>query len=153
MSLINCPQCLRQVSPQALSCPQCGEPITQQRFFIGYEWKSKFAIKGFPLIHITLGRDQKSGKLLVSKGIIAIGQFGVGVITIAQFGIGLLFGLGQFIVGFTAIAQFALTFYFAIAQFAVGKYVLAQYGWGQFVWSMIEKNSQAMDFFKMMLNR
>ncbi|KJU86460.1 hypothetical protein MBAV_001356, partial [Candidatus Magnetobacterium bavaricum] len=30
------------------------------------------------------------------KGVIAIGQFGIGVVTIAQFGIGIVFAFGQF---------------------------------------------------------
>jgi hypothetical protein len=133
----------------------------QQIFRFGFEWKSKTEILGLPLVHIAIGWDDKTGKLLIAKGIIAIGQFAIGVIAIAQFGLGILLGLGQFATGVCAIAQFALGIYFglgqfatgivAIAQFGIGKYVLAQIGYGEYVWSMTKKNLEAMEYFKNLL--
>lgn len=127
----------------------------------GFEWKTKLSILGLPLVHIAIGRNRLTGKLLVAKGIIAIGQFAIGVIVIAQFGLGLFVGLGQFATGLFAIAQFALGVYFGlgqfatgficIAQFGVGGYVLAQIGYGKYVWSMTVKNLQALDYFKNLL--
>jgi len=160
MALINCPECDERISENAIACPKCGNPLKPgligRRW--GYEWKSNTEILGFPLIHIAIGWNPKTGKLYLAKGIIAIGQFGIGLITIAQFGIGLLFGFGQFTGGLLAIGQFALGVYFGlgqfatgltvIGQFAFGKYVLAQLGLGEFVWSVKIKNPVAIKYFK-----
>lgn len=120
-------------------------PLDIWRF--GYEWKTKTRVFGLPLIHVALGRDEKTGRLLVAKGVVAIGQFAVGVVSLGQFAVGvlavaqlaagLLFGLGQFATGATAIGQFA-----------VGKYVLAQFGWGGHVWSMLINDNTALEYFK-----
>lgn len=127
----------------------------------GFEWRTKLSIFGLPLVHIALGRNRQTGKLLVAKGIIAIGQFAIGLIAIGQFGVGLLFGLAQFAFGAFAVAQFALGFVFglgqfatgitAIGQFAIGKYVLCQIGYGEYVWSFIEKNAKAIEYFSHLL--
>lgn len=116
----------------------------------GYEWKSKTEIFGLPFIHIAVGRDHKTGRFFVAKGIIAIGQFAIGMVAIGQFAIGLLFGLAQFAVGIFAIAQFAIGIT-AIGQFAIGNYVLCQIGYGQYVWSLIEKNVEALEYFRHLL--
>jgi len=98
--------------------------------FGGYEWKSKADILGLPWVHIAVGRDQKTGKLLVAKGVIAIGQFAVGIVSIgqfafgvfavAQFAVGIAYGLGQLAVGMTAIGQVA-----------VGRDIICQIGLGK----------------------
>jgi len=163
MALIPCPECGGSVSEKAIACPNCGYPMKPdlapmaQPCWRGYEWKSKINIFGIPLIHIAFGRDKRTGKLLVAKGIIAIGQFGIGLITLAQFGIGFLFGFGQFIAGPLVIAQFALAYYFGLGQFATGitaigqlafgKYVCAQFGYGEYVWSTQIKNPEAIEYF------
>lgn len=112
----------------------------------------------WPLVHIAFGKNKKTGKWLIAKGIVAIGQYAIGVITIAQFGVGLLFGFDQFMAGFTAISQFALTIHFgigqfvtgktAIGQFAYGQYVLARVGYGEFVWSVSRKDPVAVEYFE-----
>lgn len=128
----------------------------------GFVWKSKVEILGLPLIHIALGRDKTTGKLLVARGVIAIGQFAVGFITIAQFGVGILFSFGQFVAGFIALGQVALAVYFgigqivtgftAIGQVAFGKYVFAQIGYGQYLWTAKILNPQAVEYFKALVN-
>lgn len=163
---VNCSKCGSNINENLNYCPKCGNQllsdhlITTQSFkhYRGFEWKSETVILGFPLIHVAVGRDKNTGKLLVAKGIIAIGQFGIGIITIAQFGIGLLFGFGQFLVGLYIIAQFAGGVYFglgqfatgitAIGQFAFGKYVLAQLGYGEYIWSTKIKNPEALEYFQ-----
>ncbi len=152
---VNCPQCERTVSPYAFSCPQCGHPL---RTFQGFEWKTQRTINGWPLVHIAFGRDKKTGRFLVAKGIVAVGQFGVGLFTVAQFGLGLLFGFGQLILGASGVAQIALTFFFgvgqlaagqtAIGQLAFGKFVLAQLGFGQHVWSVKAQDPVAVEYFR-----
>jgi hypothetical protein len=165
MALIKCPECDASVSEEAATCPKCGYPlkpapdltVITRRFFRGFQWRTKAQIFGWPLIHIAAGRDKETGKWLVAKGIIAIGQFGIGFITIAQFGIGLLFGLGQFVGGIFCIGQFALGVYFGLGQFAAGitavgqiafgNYVRAQIGFGKHVWSNSVKDPQAIGYF------
>ncbi len=166
MALITCPECGASVSDKAATCPKCGYPmkpaadltLMARRFLWGFEWKSKTEFLGWPLVHVAVGRSKETGKLLVAKGIIAIGQFAVGVITIAQFGIGILFGLGQFVGGIITIGQFALGIYFGLGQFATGItaigqiafgwYIRAQTGYGKYVWSVKVKNTQAIEYFR-----
>lgn len=154
-----CDDCGGKISSRALSCPHCGAPSkinVKHKSDWGYEWRSKATIFGIPLVHIAVGR--KNGRLRVAKGIVAIGQFGIGLFTIAQFGVGILFGFGQFLLASTAIAQFAISFlfglgqiasgYIAIGQFGYGYYVLAQSGFGTHVWSTRIKDPIALEFFK-----
>jgi len=159
MPLVQCRVCGGVMSDEAPVCPHCGhptgKPYNHQR---GFEWRTRAEIMGWPLIHIATGRDPKTGKRRVAKGIIAIGRFGVGLITIAQFGVGLLVGGGQFTVGTVAIGQFAVGLVFAlcqfgsahvvIAQFGLGTYVLAQFGIGKHVWDMLGRAPEAEHFFK-----
>lgn len=170
MAFIRCPECDSSISDKAATCPKCGYPIKPapdvdrlvRSMWRGYEWKSKTTIFGLPLIHIAIGRNKETGKLMGAKGIIAIGQFAIGVITIAQFGIGLLFGLGQFVAGIVAIGQFAPGVLFslgqfaigftAIGQFAVGDYVRASIGYGNHVWSSRIKDPQAIGYFTNLLH-
>jgi len=161
MAIISCPECGAGVSEKAYSCPHCGHPIqpmpTSGRRWRGYQWRSQAEILGWPLVHVAIGRDKQTGKLLAAKGVIAIGQFGIGLITIAQFGIGFLFAFGQFTGGLLAIGQVALGVYFGLGQFAtgatvigqvaIGKYVLAQIGFGEHVWSTKTKDPQAVEYF------
>ncbi len=156
--LTSCRECRHQVSPSARLCPSCGAPFPARTRWNGWghEWKSQTQFYGYPFIHIAFGRD-RYGRIRVAKGIIAIGQFGIGLITIAQFGIGVLFGVGQFILGFTALAQFAGAIYFglgqiatgyiAVGQVAFGVYARCQTGFAQYLWSMKTQNPEAVRFF------
>jgi len=165
MALISCPECNGEASDQAAVCPHCGYPLNEpaaapvaKKKWSGYQWRSRGELLGWPLVSVAVGRDSKTGKLLVAKGIIAIGQFAIGFVTIAQFGIGILLGLGQFMFGFLAIAQFAFGVYFglgqmavgltAIGQFAIGQYVYASLGFGKFVWSSQVQDPQAVKYFQ-----
>ncbi|MCM8814020.1 MAG: zinc ribbon domain-containing protein [Candidatus Omnitrophica bacterium] len=161
MALLQCPECRQQISDQAVFCPQCGMPrqdiaalarkipwrALAHMWWIGYEWKSKATIGGWPLVHIAIGRSRQTGRLLVARGMIAIGQFAYGVITVAQFGVGILFGFGQFIAGVLAIGQFAAGIV-VIAQFALGVFCLAQAGLGSAVWSVTRQDPAARIFFR-----
>lgn len=119
-SLVPCRACQREISREAYMCPHCGAPFPARKLApaSGYEWKSSTTIFGWPLIHVAFGRD-KNGKLRVAKGVIAIGQFGIGAVTFAQFGIGLVFGIGQFMLAPLALGQFALGLA-AAGQFGIG---------------------------------
>lgn len=84
MAMIKCPDCDASISDKAATCPKCGYPMqpmadltrVTRMFWRGFEWKSKTQLLGWPLIHIAIGRNKETGKLLVAKGIIAIGGSG-----------------------------------------------------------------------------
>ncbi|KPK64544.1 hypothetical protein AMJ83_02245 [candidate division WOR_3 bacterium SM23_42] len=162
MTLIQCRECQKEISTEAKNCPHCGAPFPARKKWkgSGFEWKSKQTFYGYPLVHIAFGRDAQN-RIRVAKGIIAIGQFGIGLVTFAQFGIGILFGFGQFILGLTGLGQFAITGlfgigqfatgYIAIGQFALGYYVLAQAGYAKFLWSPGAEDPAAVEFFRQLL--
>jgi hypothetical protein len=120
-----CRECKREISEQALTCPQCGAPYPARANWDGwgFEYKSALAIGGLPLLHISF-KYRPNRTPVVARGIIAIGQFGCGVICIAQFGVGLVC-VSQFAVAGFALAQFAAA-YSLIAQF--GLYVAEGHG-------------------------
>jgi len=175
MALVMCPECGAGVSEKALACPRCGCPLREpdpapvapaaateaparQRRGWGFEWRTRAEILGWPLVHVAVGRNPQTGRLRVAKGIIAVGQIGIGLITVAQLGVGILFALGQLVGGYVAIGQGALGLRFglgqfacgmtAIGQFAFGKYVLAQAGAGKFVWSTRLRDPEAVQHFQ-----
>jgi len=148
-----CPECGAEISSKARQCPQCGHPV-----YRGFEWKSRASVLGYPLVHVAFGRSKETGRLLVAKGVVAIGQFGIGAITFAQFGIGFVFGFGQCVLGTIAVGQLALGISFglgqlatgltAIGQVALGRHVLAQIGIGQYVWSPKVRDPEAVEHFR-----
>jgi len=158
MALTNCRECGQPVSTEAFSCPHCGLPLRPVRFpSYGFEWKSSRTFLGYPLVHIAIGRTPE-GKLRVARGIIAIGQFGIGLICVAQFGVGLLFGFGQFVAGLTVLAQFAGGLLVGVGQFATGYVVFGQvvagyYSKGQFdlghlLWRFLQENPEIAAFLR-----
>jgi hypothetical protein len=162
MALTKCRECQKDISTEANNCPYCGAPFPAKKKWQGrgFEWKSKQTFYGYPLLHVAFGRDAQN-RIRVARGVIAIGQFGIGLITFAQFGIGILFGFGQFILGLTGLAQFAITGlfgigqfatgYIAVGQFALGYYALAQLGFAEYIWSGGVKDPEAVEFFRQML--
>jgi hypothetical protein len=135
----DCRECGQQVSEQALSCPRCGAPYPARAKWDGwgYEYKSKAEVLGVPLIHVSF-KFRPNRTPVVAKGIIAVGQFGVGVFNISQFGIG-LFSLSQFTIAGFALAQFGVA-WSLVAQFGV--YV--ERGYGQLVYSVAEVGSRLL---------
>jgi hypothetical protein len=123
-----CRECGHEVSEQAFTCPNCGapQPAGEKWDGWGFEYKSEATLFGWPLLHISF-KYRANRRPVPARGIIAIGQFGLGVITISQFGVG-LFSVSQFTVAGYALAQFGIA-YSLIAQF--GLYL--DRGWGQFV--------------------
>lgn len=159
MALTDCRECKHEISTEAPMCPNCGAPWPARAGWRGwgFEWKTAATMFGYPVIHVAVGRDAR-GRLRVARGIIAIGQFGIGVITIAQVGIGLLFGFGQVIVGLTALAQIAvapwiavgqLAFgYIAVGQLAFGVYASGMHAFGLHAWGRNRADPEAIEFFK-----
>jgi hypothetical protein len=128
-----CRECRHPVSEQAPVCPQCGVPFPSREKWDGwgFEYKSRAALLGLPLVHISF-KFRPNRVPVVAKGVIAIGQFGCGIITIAQFGIGVVC-VSQFAVAVFALAQFAAA-YSLVAQF--GLYV--REGHGQLVRNIMD---------------
>jgi uncharacterized membrane protein YvbJ len=124
-TLKSCRACGGQVSDQAFACPHCGAPFPARKQWDGwgYEYRSKTEILGLPLLHVSF-KYRPNRLPVAAKGIIAVGQFGVGVVNISQFGVG-IFSLSQFTVAGFAVAQFALA-WSLIAQ--IGIYVHEGYG-------------------------
>ena len=101
MIMTPCTHCKHEIPDDSTMCPYCGKP-NPVRQGSGFEWKSTTEVLGYPFIHIAFGKDA-NGRRRVARGVIAIGQFGIGLICIAQLGVGFLFGLGQLMVGFTDV--------------------------------------------------
>ncbi len=128
-----CRECRREISEQAMACPNCGAPYPAKDKWDGwgFEYRSQQTLFGLPLVHISF-KYRPNKAPVVAKGILAIGQFACGVVTISQFGIGVV-SISQITVGWFALAQFALG-YSIIAQ--IGLYLHS--GHGQLVKSIAE---------------
>jgi hypothetical protein len=120
-------------------------PENQKLVSPGFEYRSEEEIFGWPLIHITRGYDPQSGKRLVSKGLIAIGEISIGLVAIGGFalggvaigglGIGLIAigGLAAGLIAFgglafgisAAIGVAAFSFMYAVGVMAHAQYVIS----------------------------
>jgi len=125
-----CRECNHYVSKDAVLCPNCGAqyPAMESPGW-GFEYKSEATVMDIPLLHISF-KYRTNGVPVPARGIIAIGQFGLGVINISQFGIG-LFSLAQFTIAGYAIAQIGVA-YELIAQIGI----FVNKGFGQLVWKL-----------------
>ncbi len=100
-----------------------------------FEFRSKEEINGWPIIHINIGTNPETGRPLVAKGVVAIGNIAFGIVSIgaAAFGVVTLAGLGLGVVslaglaiGIVALGAVALGYEFALgagvlsAKFALG---------------------------------
>ena len=95
-----------------------------------FEFRSKEEINGWPLIHINFGTNPETGRPLVAKGVVAIGNiaFGVvsigaaafGVVAIGGFGLGVV-SLAGMAIGIVALGAVALGY-----EFALGAVVLSE---------------------------
>lgn len=72
---------------------QPAQPVINNYYHPWYEYKSKRALLGLPLVHINLGFGPR-----VAKGIIAIGNISIGVVSIGGLALG-LFSFGGFALG------------------------------------------------------
>ena len=80
-----CHECVGRDMPRLL-CRTC----IQQQSILGFEFRSRASIAGWPLIHICAGVDPATMRPRVAKGIIAIGNIAVGVVAIAGLACGLV---------------------------------------------------------------
>jgi hypothetical protein len=114
-----------------------------------FEYRSKEEINGLPLIHINLGTHSETGRPLIAKGVVAIGNiaFGIvsigavafGIVTMAGFGLGIV-SLAGIAIGIVALGAIAFAYEVALgavvlsSKFALGAIALdVDFG----VWSLI----------------
>ncbi len=128
-----CRDCGREISEQAMACPQCGAPFPAREKWDGwgFEYKTKSNLFGLPLLHVSF-KYRPNRMPVPARGVFAVGQFACGIVVLSQFGIGVV-GVSQFAVAGFALAQFAAA-YALIAQ--LGVYVRT--GHGQIVRSLAE---------------
>ena len=118
--------------------------VRGQRIIIGYEYKSRTTIWGWPLIHVVMGygADPEHPKM-VARGIIAVGSIAIGVVALGGIGVGLLslcgLGLGLVVVagmavGGVAVGGVSLGYLalggVAVAHIAVGGLAIGHYAFG-----------------------
>ena len=126
----------------------------EMRYAMGGEYRSKITIGGIPLLHIAWGKDLKTGKPRIARGIIAVGDIahgafafggvakggfafgglaigivaigglGVGVISLSGMALALLFAYGGFAIAPVAIGGVTAG-YFAMGGLAFGNYTLS----------------------------
>jgi hypothetical protein len=126
MSLIRCPECSREVSDKAYSCPGCGHPLREPGPPAGwppgqvwnYEYKSQKKIFGLPLVHVVYGPAWGRG-LKPAKGFIAIGNIAIGVVSVGGLSAG-VFCLGGIGFGLVTVAGLAFGLGLAVGGVAVG---------------------------------
>ena len=106
-------------SPNAQGAAPRINPIYQ-----GVDYRSDATLFGLPLIHVTSGVDPETGKVRVSKGIIAIGGRAQGVVAIGGFATGVIaFGggaIGLLAFGGLAIGLFSFGGLAIALAFALG---------------------------------
>ena len=128
-----CRDCGREISEQAMACPQCGAPFPAREKWDGwgFEYKTKSNLFGLPLLHVSF-KYRPNRMPVPARGVFAVGQFACGIFVLSQFGVGVV-SVSQFTVAGFALAQFAAA-YALIAQ--MGIYLRA--GHGQIVRSLAE---------------
>ena len=135
-----CHECVGRDSPW-LVCRTC----VQTQAVLGFEYKSRTSIGGWPLVHICIGVDPATMRPRVAKGIVAIGNVAVGGVAIAGLACGLValggvsFGLalalggaavgiglsvGGLAVGSIAVGGAAIGFVYAIGGGAFGPTII-----------------------------
>ncbi len=78
-----------------------------------FEYKSRRAVKGIPLVHINVGFGRKA------RGIVAVGLSARGVLSVGLASVGIL-SLGLFSVGVLSVGLLALGLLLAVGSIAVG---------------------------------
>jgi predicted Ser/Thr protein kinase len=89
-----------------------------------WEFRSKAAIFGIPLVHVAFGPDPKTGRPRFAKGIVAVGSMAVGVVAFGGVAMGGLtlggLSLGVFATGGVALGLLAASGGVAVGTVAAG---------------------------------
>ena len=131
----------------------------QLPMYPGFEYRSEMEILGWPLVHITKGYDPKTGNLLVSKGVVAIGEIAIGVLAVGGFAlgglavggmavgaialgglaIGVLSAGGIALGGFAAAGAVSYSLVYAIGVFAHAQYVISPFRLDREIFELLER--------------
>jgi hypothetical protein len=135
-----CRQCVGLDTPR-LICRACLEG----RAVLGFEYRSRSSVGGWPLIHVCMGIDPRTLRPRIAKGVVAIGNIAVGgiaigglacgLVTVGGASLGLLLALGGAAVGIgvsvgglavgaIAVGGAAVGFVYAIGGGAVGPAII-----------------------------
>jgi hypothetical protein len=135
-----CHQCVGREAPR-LVCRAC----TERGIVLGYEYKSKTMVGGWPLVHVCAGVDPVTMRPKIASGVIAIGNIALGglavgglacgVLAVGGGSIGLAFALGGaalglglsvggLAVGSIALGGAAVGFLYAMGGGAIGPAVI-----------------------------
>jgi len=152
MALVACPESGREISDQALACPQCGHPVRGE----GGEYRSSRQLFGLPLVHIVSGSRShpSTGRPRVAKGIITIGPVAVGGLALGGVSVGILsFGglsLGLVALGGAAIGVLLAAGGGAVGFVALGGGVIGYYalGGGGLAVHVLGGQAQILDVFE-----
>lgn len=142
-----CPYCGENNAIDDLTCRFCGKALAETVLLPRpQEYRSAAELFGLPLVHYVQGVDPATGKALVAKGIIAIGDIAFGVlfamggvayggIAVGGVAVGVLaFGgmaLGVFALGGMAVALFLAVGGMAMSLvYALGGLALAPFAGG-----------------------
>jgi hypothetical protein len=117
---------------------------------LSYEYRSKFTLFGWPLVHVATGIDPATGRKRTAKGIFAFGSaprgvlaFGdvaVGVIACGIFGYGIIsvsvVGVGIVALGSVAVGGVFAAGGVAIGAIALGGAAMGYYATGAMAWGI-----------------
>ena len=110
-----CRACVGLDSPR-LICRACSE----QRTVLGFEFRSRVTIGGWPLLHVCTGVDPVTMRPKVAKGVVAIGNIAVGGVAIAGLACGLVTFGGLSIGGVFALGGAAIGVGVSVGGLAIG---------------------------------
>ncbi|MDF2520134.1 MAG: transcriptional regulator, family protein [Clostridia bacterium] len=88
-----------------------------------YEYKSKAALFGLPLLHIKVSNRYYGGRMGVAKGIIAIGNISMGVLSLGGIALGGIC-FGGVSLGLVSLAGISLGLLLALGGVAVGSFAV-----------------------------
>ncbi len=178
-----CPHCGIKIIGQPDSCPGCDQPFDsdtkrlearianlEKQSMVGrnYEYKSRWGIFGWPLVHIAFGMDPETGKRRVARGLFAYGEMAIGafagggmaiggiafggaalgIISLGGVSFGLLMALGGLAISSgIALGGCAIGF-IALGGGAIGYYCLGGGAFGLVAYGGNNRNPEALAFFQ-----
>ena len=86
---------------------------------VGFEYRSKAEIFGWPLLHVVSGPDPQTGRKRIAKGVIAVGDIAIGGLAFGGVACG-IFAFGGASVGLFAFGGAALGLLLAMGGAAIG---------------------------------
>ena len=178
-----CPNCGIKIIDQPQACPDCNHPFAldssrlEERLsrletriprLRSYEYKSKWGIFGWPLVHVCMGADPETGKRRVARGMIAYGDMAIGafaggglavggiafggvafgIISLGGASLGLLTAIGGLAVSMGLATGGCAVGFIALGGSAIGYYCLGGGAFGQVAYGGNNRDLSALAFFQ-----